>query len=73
MNNNLTSFWIEIQNKKSGHKMLSCKINNIHYAGFLIEKEDKTKDGETYTKEIACMEPCHWEECFICYPEKKIL
>jgi len=62
------NFWIEIQTKKSGHKMLSCKIEGKHYIGFLVEKEERTPEGEIYTKEIANMHPCDWEGCSICHP-----
>jgi len=38
--------------------MLSCKIEGKHYIGFLVEKEERTPEGEIYTKEIANMHPC---------------
>jgi hypothetical protein len=53
--------------------MLSTKINDQHWVGFVVTKEEQNQEGEAYTKELALMKPCDWAKCQVCFPDEILI
>jgi len=60
------NFWMELTNLSNGKQRLSTIIEGKHWVGFLEEREMTSKEGKTFTKTSANMQPCNWDKCRIC-------